>query len=283
VTQLTTSPTTGLTRSEHAASERSHSAAKRSAEWPEHVARNRAAWERWAPRHISEGRRQWINDELRWGIWGVREEDINLLEDLPPGADVVEFGCGTASVSAWLARRSFKPVGVDFARPQLDAAERFKQEFGVQFPLVFGNAEELHYDRESFDCVISDYGASLWCDPERWVREAARLLRTGGRLVFLTNSTLLVTCTPDAGGSASSWLARDYFGRFRIEFPEDDAVEFHLTHGRWIRILRANGFVLDDLIETRPPGDAAPRPEFAAPDWADRWPTEDIWIATKVA
>jgi SAM-dependent methyltransferase len=253
------------------------------AHWPEYVLRNRTAWERWAPRHIAEGRQRWESDELRWGIWGVPEEEISLLQDLPSAADIVEFGCGTAPVSAWLARRGFKPVGVDFARPQLRAAEQFAKEFGLRFPLICANAEELHYDRESFDCVISDYGASLWCDPERWVREAGRLLRAGGRLVFLTNSTLLVTCTSEDGGGASTWLVRDHFSRFRIESHEDGPVEFHLTHGRWVRILRAHGFLVEDLIETRPPRDAPPRPEFATPEWADRWPTEDIWIATKAA
>ena len=34
----------------------------------------------------------------------------------------------------------------------------------------------------SFDLVVSEYGASVWCDPERWIAEAARLLRRGGRL-----------------------------------------------------------------------------------------------------
>jgi SAM-dependent methyltransferase len=242
-----------------------------------------AAWERWAPRHIAAGRKLWLNDELRWGIWGIREEEIGLLEDISPGADVVELGCGTASISAWLARRGFRPVGVDVARPQLNAAEQFAEEFGVRFSLLFANAEQLHYDRESFDCVISDYGASLWCDPDRWVPEAARLLRPGGRLVFLTNSSLLMTCTPDNGRGADTRLVRDYFGRFRLKSVENDSVEFHLTHGRWIRTLRANGFILERLIETRPPSDASPRPEFAPLEWAGRWPTEEVWIATRDA
>jgi len=35
--------------------------------------------------------------------------------------------------------------------------------------------------------VISEYGASIWCDPYRWIPEASRLLRPGGDLVFLVN------------------------------------------------------------------------------------------------
>lgn len=250
-------------------------------EYLDYVARNKAAWERWAPRYLAAGRKAWAADELRWGMWSVRETELQLLDGLVAGADIVELGCGTASVSAWLARRGFRPVGVDIARPLLEAAARFEREFGVSFPLLCANAEQLHYDVESFDCAISDYGASLWCNPHRWIPEAARVLRPGGRLIFATNSALLLSCTPESGGRAGDQLVRDYFSRYRIEFPGDDAVEFHLGHGDWVRLLRANGFVLENLIETRPPPRAKPRFDFASLEWAQRWPSEEIWIATK--
>jgi SAM-dependent methyltransferase len=249
--------------------------------YPDYVARNKVAWERWAPRYVAAGRELWAADDLRWGIWGIRETELLLLEGLPPGADVVELGCGTASTSAWLARRGFYPVGVDIALPLLEAGARFEDEFGVRFPLVHANAEHLQYDGESFDCVISDYGASLWCNPRRWIAEAARLLRPGGRLIFATSSAQLMTCTPEAGGIAGTELVREYFGRYRVEFEADGAVEFHLTHGRWIRLLRGNGLVLENLVETRPPPDATSRFDFATVEWAQRWPSEEIWIASK--
>lgn len=52
-------------------------------------------------------------------------------------------------------------------------------------------AEAIAYPDASFDFAISEYGASLWADPQRWVPDAACLLRPGGQLVFLTNSFLL--------------------------------------------------------------------------------------------
>jgi hypothetical protein len=66
-----------------------------------------------------------------------------------------------------------------------------------------------------------------------------------------------------------------------VEFPGDDAVEFHLTHGQWIRLLRATGFLVENLIEVRPPRGAKSKFEFASVEWARRWPTEEIWIARK--
>jgi hypothetical protein len=59
-------------------------------------------------------------------------------------------------------------------------------------------------------------------------------------------------------------------------------VEFHLTHGEWIRRLRACGFRVEDLIEVRPPEDAVTRYPYVARDWARRWPCEEVWRARRV-
>ena len=142
--------------------------------------------------------------------------------------------------------------------------------------------ETLLYDRGSFDLALSEYGASLWSDPRLWLPEAYRVLRPGGRLVFFTNGALLMTCTPADGGPPLDALARDYFSPSRVEFP-GGSVEFHLTHGHWIRSLRMCGFEVESLIEVRPPPDAQARYGFVSLDWARRWPSEEIWIARKSA
>jgi SAM-dependent methyltransferase len=247
----------------------------------DYIEQNKAAWERWAPEYASTIREGWRRNQLAWGIWGVPESTVGLLEGMRPGADVIELGCGTATISAALARRGFRPVGVDFARPLLVAAAEVGREIGLSFPLLCANAENLHYDDASFDCAISDYGASLWCDPHRWIPEASRLLRLDGRLIFITNSALLIACTPEDGGLAGDRLVRDYFSGERVEFPADGAVEFHLAHGDWVRVLRDAGLVIENLIEVRPPPHATRRREFASLEWARRWPSEEIWVARK--
>jgi SAM-dependent methyltransferase len=254
-----------------------------SAAVPDYIERNKSEWERWSPLWVERGREAWAADELHWGIWGIPESDLRLVDGLEAGADVIELGCGTAAICAWLARRGFSPTGVDIARPLLETAADFEREFGVGFPLLCANVERLHFEDASFDCAISEYGASLWCDPHRWVAEAARLLRPNGLLVFVTSSALLVSCTPDDGGLAGDRIVRNYFSRCRFEFEETDVVEFHLNHGDWLRLLRTNGFVIEDLVETRPPREAAtPRfPPFVSAEWAQLSPSEDIWVARK--
>jgi SAM-dependent methyltransferase len=251
-----------------------------SAAVPDYIERNKAEWERWWPSYVERGREAWAADELRWGIWGIPESELRLVDSLEAGADVIELGCGTAAICAWLARRGFSPIGVDITRPLLETAAEFEREFRVEFPLLCANAEQLHFEDASFDCAISEYGASLWCDPHRWVAEAARLLRPNGLLVFVTNSALLVSCTTNDGGLAGDRVVRDYFSRYRVEFEGTDAVEFHLNHGNWVRLLRTNGFVIEDLVEPRPPEGATPSP-FASAAWAQLSPSEEIWVARK--
>lgn len=247
----------------------------------DYVERNRAAWDRWAINYIATGRKAWTDSELRWGIWGIAESELALLAQIPAGSDVVELGCGTAAISAWVARAGLRPVAVDVSRAQLDVAARLQHELGPSFPLIHSNAEQIPFDTESFDLVISEYGASLWCEPHRWLAEANRLLRPQGGLIFVTNSPLLMVCTPESGERAGDRLLRDYFASPVREFPEGGVVEFHLTHGNWVELLRAYGFTLERLVELRPPKGARPRFEFVSIEWARRWPSEEIWVARK--
>jgi SAM-dependent methyltransferase len=251
---------------------------------PKHVAANRAAWDAWAGDYAESGARNWAAAEPSWGIFDAPEADLGLLPPDLTGKDAVELGCGTAYVSAWLARRGANVVGIDNSPKQLETARQLQAEHGLSFPLHLGDAERTPFADASFDFAISEYGASIWCDPERWIAEAARILRPGGELVFLVNGTLMMLCTPDdparIDDPVSDRLERPLFGVKRFAWP-DGSVEFHLSHGDWIRLLRRHGFDVEDLIEIQPAADASTRYPFVALDWARRWPCEEVWKARK--
>ena len=150
---------------------------------------------------------------------------------------------------------------------------------GLEFVEAFG--EDVPLPDASFDIVFSEYGASIWADPYKWIPEAARLLRPGGELVFLRNSTLVLLCSPDdEDAPASETLQRPQFGMHEFQWP-DSGIEYHLAHGDWIRLLRANGFEILDLIEIQAPADAATHEHYAyvTADWGRKWPAEEIWRA----
>jgi SAM-dependent methyltransferase len=95
------------------------------ADLPEHVARNRAYWDGRARAYVEEGRRNWESAEPHWGIFAVPEAEVGLLPAVE-GRDAIELGCGTGYVSAWLARRGARPVGIDNSEAQLASARAFQ-------------------------------------------------------------------------------------------------------------------------------------------------------------
>ena len=122
--------------------------------------RNRASWTKINADFTGERASQtWAASEITWGMFGVPEKSLNTLGDVS-GLDVIELGCGTAYVSAWLARRGARPVGVDVTPAQLATARRCQSEFAIDFPLVEANAENVPLPSESFDLAVSEYGAS---------------------------------------------------------------------------------------------------------------------------
>ena len=249
--------------------------------WSDDAARNRELWTRSNAEHTgARARAAWAKEEIDWGVFAIPESEVHVLGDVR-GLDVVELGCGTAYVSAWLAKRGAKPIGVDVTPAQLETARAMQIEFGLEFPLIEADAAATGLPDASADLVISEYGASIWVDPYRWIPEASRLLRAGGELVFLRNSTLVILCSPDGDEPAGELLARPQFGLHRLDCW--DGVEFHLAHGDWIRLLRANDFEILDLVELQAPVTAETHEyyDYVSGDWAKKWPAEEIWRARK--
>ncbi len=246
---------------------------------PDYVQHNVANWSKYAADYEDAARRNWGSDEPSWGIWGIPEAEAAILPDVT-GLDVVELGCGTGYVSAWLARRGARPVGIDPTPAQLETAVAMQDEFGPTYPLVQGIGERTPFKDASFDLVISEYGSAIWSDPYAWIPEAARLLRPNGQLIFLGNAALLMLCVAeDENEPAGRELLRPYFDMHRWEWEDTNDIEFHIPHGEWIRLLRANGFVIEDLIELRPPPDSTTTYSFVDIEWARKWPTEEVWKA----
>jgi SAM-dependent methyltransferase len=156
-------------------------------------------------------------------------------------------------------------------------------EHGLEFPLVHASAEDVPLPEASFDLAVSEYGASIWCDPDLWIAEAARLLRPGGELVFLVNGMILMLCSPDTAPvePAGTELLRPYFGMKRFEWVGDTSVDFHLGYGDWIRVLTSHGFEVEALVELRGRGRDSGRYNLFTAEWAERWPAEEMWKARK--
>jgi SAM-dependent methyltransferase len=253
-----------------------------SSEYPGYVAGNVEVWTRSnASYTAAQARDSWSRAGIAWGVFGVPEAEVDVLGDVA-GLDVLDLGCGTGYLSAKLARRGARPVGVDPTPAQLATAREMQAEFGLAFPLVEGIGEDVPLPDASFDLVVSEYGASIWADPYRWIPEAARLLRPAGRLVFLRNSTLSMLCMHVAY-NVTETLQRPQRSINRLEWEDTGEVEFHLPPGTLIDVLRESRLEVERLVELYAPDDAETHPyyTYVTADWARKWPAEEIWVARK--
>jgi SAM-dependent methyltransferase len=246
------------------------------------IALNRALWAVMNERFTDAAAEElWVRPEIVWGLFAVAEAELRVLGDVS-GLDVAELACGTGYFSAWLTRAGANVVALDLSGEQLATARRLQRRLGPAFPLVQADAERLPLPGGRFDLVVSEHGVAAWCDPERWLPEAARLLRPGGRLVFLTNSHLSALCVPAEAGLAGEHLVRGQREAYRVQWP-GGGIEFHPSHADWLRLLRASGFVVEEMREIYAPSDRGDHPfyEIVSAAWASRWPAEELWVATR--
>src|SRR3984893_4400753 len=124
----------------------------------DHVPRNRAVWDQWAAGYAEPGLRGWAQPEPAWGIWQIPETRTGALPADLAGRDTIELGCGTGYVSAWLARRGARPVGLDNSAAQLATARQLQDRFRLRYPPIHASAEQVPLGDARFDLAISEYG-----------------------------------------------------------------------------------------------------------------------------
>lgn len=191
--------------------------------------------------------------EFIWCPEGLHEGDWHLLGDVRD-RDVLEIGCGSAPCARWLTGQGARAVAMDLSRGMLEVGREAMRSSGEPpTPFVQGDATALPFADASFDIAFSSFGAFPFvADSAAAMREAARILRPGGRLVFSVNHPMRWIFRDDPGPDGLE-ACFSYFDRSPYAESDDDGrltyVEHHRTLGDRIRELRAAGFVLDDLVE----------------------------------
>jgi demethylmenaquinone methyltransferase / 2-methoxy-6-polyprenyl-1,4-benzoquinol methylase len=119
------------------------------------------------------------------GRW--RRELVDRIAAADPGR-VLDVATGTAGVAIAIARRTdASVVGVDVSEDMLDAGRRRVEAARLQSRVELGNgsAEDLRFDRDSFDAVSFTYVLRYVRDPAATIAEMARTLRPGGVMAGL--------------------------------------------------------------------------------------------------
>jgi SAM-dependent methyltransferase len=246
-----------------------------------HVAVNRDYWNGMAADWVAAGERAWAAKAPFWGNWNAPEAELRLLPEDMIGMDAIELGCGTGYVSAWMARRGARVTGVDVSTRQLATARRLMAQHGLEITFLEHDAEATGLPDAAFDFAVSEYGAAIWCDPERWLPEAHRLLRPGGRLTFLGSHPMTLITTPLNGAPCERVLHRPYRDLAGADWTaveiDPGGIEFNRTVSGWMALFDRIGFEVTGYDELFAPRDARGERYSIPSDWARDYPAEQVW------
>lgn len=170
-------------------------------------------------------------------IWGVGARLVERL-GIGPGDRVLDVACGTGNAAIPAAQAGATVVGVDLTPELFDAARARAEAEGVEIEWLEGDAEELPFENESFDVVISTFGCMFAPRHEVTAGELVRVLKPGGRLGiaswtpdgavgdFFRAVGAHMPAPPPFAAPAIRWGDRDYA---RSLFP-GDGLDLALEH-----------------------------------------------------
>ncbi|MEM7802519.1 MAG: class I SAM-dependent methyltransferase, partial [Chloroflexota bacterium] len=115
-------------------------------------------------------------------------------EDLPhfaklvqqtPNAFVLDLGCGTGHTAAAVAPFSKQVIALDLTHEMLEQVEQFAAEKELtNIETRIGDAEQLPFEENTFDLIVSRYSAHHWPHPQTALKECRRVLKPNGRLIL---------------------------------------------------------------------------------------------------
>ncbi|XVX21871.1 class I SAM-dependent methyltransferase [Actinomycetota bacterium] len=218
----------------------------------ETAAGNRCWWDGEAEDYYLEHGRFLGDAELVWGPEGWRESELGLLGDVS-GLDVLEIGGGAGQCARWLSGEGARVVSSDLSIGMIRTGLTLNQRVSDPVPFVQADACALPFADTAFDLVVTSYGAVPFvADSALLMREAARVLRPGGRFVFSATHPIR-WAFPDDPTEHGLRVTQSYFDR--SPYVEEDGAggivyaEHHRTLGDRVREITAAGLGLVDLVE----------------------------------
>jgi ubiquinone/menaquinone biosynthesis C-methylase UbiE len=112
----------------------------------------------------------------------VQQASLSALE-LTAGDRLLDVGCGTGAASRTAAATAKSVVGVDLSPQMIQQAEA-RVDGIANLEFVLADSEALPFGDGEFTTVLCSNALHHYPDPQRAVREMARVLHAGGRLVI---------------------------------------------------------------------------------------------------
>jgi SAM-dependent methyltransferase len=156
-------------------------------------------------------------------IW-PQEEPLFRRHPMPPGARILDVGCGTGEAVLRLAPLypQASLLGVDLEEAHLEPARARCAGFGPRVQFQSDDALALSLPADTFDLVVSRHVLQSVPDAPRAVAEMARVAKPGGRLHLLAEDYGMLWCHPTAHDSDEFWQ------RLPLEFGRTIGVDNHV-------------------------------------------------------
>ncbi len=150
-------------------------------------------------------------------------EQATSLADISSSSKVLDVGCGTGyTTQAILSKQKTGGVfGIDLTSQQLKRASRNLKTAKTRLSLCRGDAEHLPFREQTFDSVVSVGALEYFADPKRVLKEMARVLKTGGRVVV--------------GAPEDSWFKKTYLNRI-LYTPSAKELEQFLIEAKLMNV-----------------------------------------------
>jgi ubiquinone/menaquinone biosynthesis C-methylase UbiE len=121
--------------------------------------------------------------EIAKHIETAAEGFVNRL-DIKPGTKVLDVACGNGNLAVAAARKGAEVTGIDIADNLVEAAKKRAQAEGLNIKFEQGDAEALPYDDNSFDVVVTMFGAMFAPRPDVTASELVRVCKPGGTIAM---------------------------------------------------------------------------------------------------
>jgi len=185
---------------------------------------------------------------VAFGPGAPEGDDLGLLGDVS-GQNAIELGCGGGQFGIALAQQGATVTGVDISEEQLNYARTLAEEHDVDIEFLHQSVTDLSgIQDDAFDLAFSAFAFQWVDDLGACFREAARVLRNGGRLVFSVDHPYYKIVDTD-----SHEVTRSYFTyeprRVYSESLDAEMVIYSRGIGETVQLLTEAGFTIEAIRE----------------------------------
>ena len=99
--------------------------------------------------------------------------------------NVLDVGSGTGIIAMYLAELGYSVTAVDFSEGMMDVARKKALAKGANIRFMEMDVENLSFEDETFDCITARCVLWTMSHPEKAVKEWARVVKPGGRVVII--------------------------------------------------------------------------------------------------